>query len=258
MKIIKPDLSVIICTEGKKESLKKTLESILVLDVSIQVIIVTPLTFEALKSVIKESNLGKIPFQHVKDEGIGIYEAMNLGIERASSRYSIFLNDDDKFLAEAGILGSYLTEQEYIDAYLAPVNLVSPSSQSTRIGKVFNPDSIKFGRMPTSHQGQIWGTLYLRDMSGYNTKICFGLIKFQLRVCADFEFYVRATLNKPNFRILPLPIVEAELGGFSDTHPHRRMFETFLVLLRYRIHNPVNCLLYLLRFEVSYFLQRFK
>jgi glycosyltransferase involved in cell wall biosynthesis len=258
MKNTKPDLSVIICTEGKRESLKKTLESILVLDVSIQVVIVTPLTFEVLNSLVKESNLGKISFQHVKDEGIGIYEAMNLGIEKASSRYTIFLNDDDKFLAEARILGGYLREQEYIDAYLAPVNLVSPSGLSTRIGKVLDLDSIKFGRMPTSHQGQIWGTLFLRNMSGYNTKICFGLIKFQLRVCADFEFYVRATSNKPHFRILSLPIVEAELGGFSDTHPHRRMFETFLVLLRYRIHNPVSCLLYLIRFEVSYFLQRIK
>ena len=258
MNYTKPDLSVIICTEGKRASLIKTLESISILNISNQVIIVTPVSFQTLNSIIKDNKLGKINFEYVEDKASGIYEAMNLGIERASSRYSIFLNDDDKFLEEAANLGSHIREQKSFDAYLAPVNFVTSSNQMIRIGKVLGGACVKSGRMPTSHQGQIWSTLFLKSMSGFNTKIYFGQIQFRLRVCADFDFYVRATSHRPQFRILSLPIVESALGGFSDTHPHRRIFESFLILMKYRIHNAGICMLYLLRFELSYFLQRIK
>lgn len=258
MKNIKSVLSVIICTEGKRVSLIKTLESISILNISSQVIIVTPLSYEALNSIIGNGNLGKIVFEYIEDKGLGIYEAMNLGIEGASSRYSIFLNDDDKFLEEATNLGNHMRKQKSFDAYLAPVNLFTNSNQLIRIGKVLGDSCVKSGRMPTSHQGQIWSTLLLKSMSGFNTKIYFGWIQFRLRVCADFEFYVRASSYNPQFWILSLPIVESALGGFSDAHPHRRIFESFLILLKYRIHNVAICILYLLRFEISYFLQRVK
>ena len=258
MKNTKPDLSVIICTEGKRSSLIKTLESISILSISSQVIIVTPVSFEALDSIINDNNLGKIEFEYIEDKGLGIYEAMNLGIERASSRYSIFLNDDDKFLEEAINLGNHIRGQKFFDAYLAPVNLVTLSNHLTSIGKVLDETCVKSGRMPTSHQGQIWSTLFLKNMYGFNTRIYFGWIQFRLRVCADFEFYVRATSNNPQFRILFLPMVESALGGFSDTHPHRRIFESFLILMKYKIHNVPICMLYFLRFEISYFLRRIK
>jgi glycosyltransferase involved in cell wall biosynthesis len=251
-------LGIVICTLGNRSTLVNLLASTHNLEVDYQIIVVSPLSksLDFQKMVRALTKTDQLVF--ISDDGSGIYNAFNLALMRCNSEWVIFQNDDDYLNAmEINILLKTENLQKY-DALFCNFRhdekkyykIQPPGVESWR-------DLAMIGKMPTSHQAQIWKLKSLIDLEKFRNNINIFNIEFKFLISSDFDLFLRAFLK--NFKMASFPniISSTSSGGISDVRVYRRAMETTYILYSNGLRTLSSSLFFLFRLILKIVLIRF-
>ncbi len=191
------DLLIITPTLGSSHFFPETMQSIARLRCSYRHIIVCPSwQVERLKAICSESTVVAEP-AHTR----GLYGAINHGLAAAQSddwKWFTYINDDDLLLpgVEACLGGAH----EDDDLCYGHVDKID--EQSTRIESISTLKSashflplVRSGISGFNQQGAIIRRQICERIGDFDTN---------LRICADFDYFVRAAVNGARLRYFPV------------------------------------------------------
>jgi len=113
-----PFLSIVTVVAFETDRLARTLKSVEGLSGNIEHIFIVPKVDDvSTKLILDYSNNVSFPVITSNDSGIGIYPAMNIGIQASSGRYCYFLNAGDEIYDqtqfESNLVSVFLAEPEW-------------------------------------------------------------------------------------------------------------------------------------------------
>ena len=215
-----PILSIIVVA-ARDERLARTLES--VNHESVEVVLVCPKNdAEAYRvfSAWKESFHGPTKLFH--DEGLGIYDAMNLGAAGSTGKFILFLN-----------CGDTLYRNDETNDFLSILNhydsdwFIFQGSFNWREPQILNEANLRGFVLQKkaayiSHQTVVFKRKSFLEL---------GLYANDLKVAADSEIIIKFALRgDPIFS--PIVIAEVERPNFSAIHHRKARREMVRVLIR--------------------------
>lgn len=154
----------------------------------------------------------------------GIYNAMNKGLNLAQGDYVYFLNSGDRLAAESTL------EQVFGVMDYGEDLLYGDSLRRNEVGEWVvhqQPSQITVGRF--------WGMGICHQTIFYKKKLFDKLGKFDenLKIVADWEFNIRALMDRCTSLHLPLPVVCYEGGGVSAIQTDLAAEEKAVILKRH-------------------------
>ena len=143
---------------------------------------------------------------------LGVYDAFNKGLRRASGDVVAFLNAGDTYVSPK-VVSKIAKEfsDDKVQAVFADLSIVDVHDESRIVrrysSKRFTPRSMPYGLMP-AHP-----TLFLRR-NVYNSV---GEYDSRFRIAGDFEMCLRVfALRDTQFRYVPEALVRMPRGGLSN------------------------------------------
>ena len=247
----KPLLSIVIVTNLKRDSIVKTLES-LPFEHDVEIVIVTLFENNAkLENLLKRKELN-LNAKIIYDDGIGIYEAMNLGIENCTGDYVVFINDDDQW-----VLSNYSDFRRTLLENRNTIilcNFREIDSDRRRVDYK-SLEKLNRGAMPTSHQAQIWPLSVLLAHNKFRTHLQFRFfgknMRCRLKIASDLDLFIRAS-EQSSFLKTNFLISATSNNGFSHLNRGRMYFEVSTVLFS----NTKRSLLGAIMLYLSFWLTR--
>ena len=207
--------SIISITKNNRSGLARTLKSIkFQIYTDFELIIVDGNSTDGTQNLIAAYK--DIVTFVIKDNGSGIYAAMNLGIEAANGMWVIFMNAGDCFANEYVL--SNLPEDP--DAYIMYGRTWTQRNDRKTLE---HPPRFFWQRMPTAQQAMF----YKRDL--------FKRKKFDVRltIAADYEFYLFVKKTGLLITELDYDVALIESGGLSETEIIKRVWQTYKATVRY-------------------------
>ena len=168
--------------------------------------------------VIKANNQLITYWCSEKDKGI--YDAQNKGIAKSTGKYLLFLNSGDTFYSNTVIekFNNYLVKNNQYGIIYGNTNLIDKT----------NKQSIKY--QPKQLSLNFWYKETLNHQSTFIRRDLFsslGNYDISYRICADFDFFLKAYLNNPDmFGYLNETIANYTLDGFSSNPENFSAFIT--------------------------------
>jgi glycosyltransferase involved in cell wall biosynthesis len=220
----------------------------------IEIIYVIPKIY---KSAVKEDLRTRFVF----DEGKGIYEAMQLGVENARGKFLIFINDDDSLVSNFSdiLINSRIGVASKIDLY--EFNVANLYKNMVKVSRFMPDTKLNFGQMPTSHQGQLWSTETLRKLEFFRKDVLLSTVfrlRIKLRIAADLDLYIRAKELGIKKVQMSRVVAIVKPGGYSDRNSQRRYLEVAAVIAARRKYSIFVWAFMFLRFQISGLISRFK
>lgn len=139
----------------------------------------------------------------------GIYDAMNKGIIKSTGKVIAFLNSDDWY--EDNVLGA--VEECFLstNADIVYGNFAREGKSEER--KIIDLSHIDFEELhyewPFCHQAMFFAKAWFDKIGLYNENY---------KISADYEWVLKAYVNKAKFVHLPKIICTFSIGGFSTIH----------------------------------------
>ena len=252
-------LNVVICSSGKRESLGLTLSSLKNNPSNVKIYIVSPGVAEPkIKKILSNSSI--YDAQVLNEKTPGIYPAMNTALEVIDKGWVLFLGDDDSLLPNSfQIISKVLTHSTEEKAHFFNY-LETTSKKHVHVAKFILVDSgIERGRMPTSHQAQIWDVTYLKNSNNFTTGIqIFYRFKIRIELCSDLLGYARAFSDSVSIGFHENFLTLVGTDGISNSKVFRRQFETLVILLNQKIITLFGLFKLLSRFTLSRMYTRMK
>ena len=218
-----PLLSIVTVSAFDIERLAETLDSLNQISPILEFILVLPRNDSAsLSFANKKLKNSNHPFKLILDDNLGIYEAMNLGLEASSGRYCLFLNSGD--LIQPGI--NLDVVQKVFTGSSAEWIIFVPKlgwknshlTNEKEIRDFFTMKSDVF----LSHQAVCFLTDTARQLGGYNTTY---------KVVADTHLMLKFWLsNLPLISSESIAIVE--VPNFASRNQRRARLEFLLLVIQ--------------------------
>ena len=139
----------------------------------------------------------------VSEKDGGVYQAMNKGIRQAHGQYVLFLNSGDCF-CDASVLQDILPQLDC--DIVAGYVLEEGKKVSIKAPAVFSPWNILYTNIP--HQAEFIRMKLFSEISLYSE---------DLRILADLEFNLKASLDNRSYRTIDRQVATVESGGISNT-----------------------------------------
>lgn len=149
--------------------------------------------------------------QWVSEPDLGMYDAMNKGIARASGEVIAFLNADDVYTNSAAIsMLMHALIKEDTDAVFADLVMVRANEPKRVVryydSSFFHPGKFRWGWMP-AHP-----TVFLKK----SVYTAVGPYALDYRIAADYEMLIRIFyVYRASYTYLAKPLVRMRLGGAS-------------------------------------------
>ncbi len=227
-------VSIITVTKNSVLTLEDTLLSVLRQDYpDIEHIIVDGASEDGTMNLVEKyhNNLAAV----ISEPDMGIYDAMNKGIRKATGDVIGILNSDDVYTGKASvsIMASAL-ESSGSDVVFADLVYVKPQQTDKIVRRFssggFRPDLLPYGMAP-AHP-----TLFLRrevfDRYGY--------YKTNYAISADFEFMVRLFHQTDlKYTYVPETIIKMRLGGVS-TRGFSSLLQSNSEMMRACLENGID------------------
>ena len=203
-------LTIITVIKNDDRRLKITLKSLKKLynDPSFEYIIVENIDKKKILFLSKKlQNNIFIGYYNDNNNKNGIYNAMNIGINKAKGKYILFLNAGDELLYSLNKMKNLLKKIiiNYIHADILFFNsCLTLNSQKMNL----KPNQNFSSSMPTSHQAMFFKSSFVKEH------------KFDLRyrVAADFNLVLKANHKNLIFLKHKKPVTKIEYGGFSSNN----------------------------------------
>lgn len=204
-------ISIITVCYNSVDTISKTLRSVAEQDHNnIEHIIIDGGSTDGTNEIILQYKKGISKI--ISERDLGIYDAMNKGLEIATGDIVGFLNSDD-YYKNSKVLSSidhYITAND-LDAIYGDVEYFSPKDESlvTRkfISKNFSPEKIKYGFMP-AHPALFVKRNIAQKVGRFNIKY---------KIAGDFEFIARLfQLKGISYMYFPEILVRMQSGGVSN------------------------------------------
>lgn len=187
---------------------------------------------------------------YINDNGHnnGIYNAMNIGIKKATSRYILFLNAGDKLISSADLVIDIL--KMIIEKYSFGNIIFFNSYLNYQLNEIILIPNENFSyTIPTSHQAMFFKSTFLKKN------------KFNLNynIASDFDMVLKSTKHDLVFLKNEKPITSIEYGGFSSKNYIKSYYEYFKIInINKSGYKKFKDLLFLLiRFVIVFFFKSF-
>jgi glycosyltransferase involved in cell wall biosynthesis len=217
-----PVLSIITVAAFDTQRLQKTLDSLSsILSELVEHVVIHPNQDSETRSLLDSREYTSSYRHSYADSGVGIYPAMNIGIEKARGKYVWFINSGDELITNevAGLLKSL---EKNRPTWLIGKGLFDwREDQEMHLDNLskfldFNEDSF------ISHQTVLIRTQILRNLG------CFDV---RYKVAADTDLIARIRELEPPMWFMEY-IVKVEQPEFASAHNRRARFETLLLSIR--------------------------
>lgn len=238
-------ISIVVVTKNNPGELAYTLNS---LDIqthkqSLELIIVNG--GDEIQFDLKKLN---IKFNLLKDAGLGIYDAMNIGMKNSHGEHILFLNSGDRLINKTSI-------EDIINLNLSPnygyftICKIIGTYFNWRIPS--NPENIKKITGIPVHQAILFNKKFYK-INDYKTKF---------KIASDYDYKLRF-LKCEKVKFIPIEFSEHVLGGISSSYTlknflriSKELFEIDLIhnrLIYYLINQfavTIKFLLYQFKFH---------
>lgn len=241
-------ISIIIATYNAEKHLQKCIDSIVSQDKKMtELIIIDGNSRDNTLNVIKD-NEEHINYW-VSEPDMGIYDAWNKGINKASGEWMLFIGADDVLIKSS--LKHYFNVINSIDAKC--YDYISARNQYVDVDgkliKVFGAPADWNGmryKMTAAHVASLHNRKLFEEIGGY---------KISYKICADYELLLRKREELKHL-FVPFEIARMQVGGTSFTS--KALLETFKIRKQHRTVSRVMNNFLLLRnyFEFYFFILR--
>lgn len=145
----------------------------------------------------------------IEQSGLGIFQAMNQGIENAKGEFIWFMNAGDRF-ADSQILRLSVEEisKTEVGVVVGGYRIGSPVGGKTYANsrKGISDLAFAFSRRGGCHQAMIFRTSIVRELGGYSADYSLN---------SDFDLVLKIIKTSGALRV-PLIFAEVEAGGTAD------------------------------------------
>ncbi len=199
-----PLISVITVVFNNAESIEKTILSVVEQTyTNIEFIVIDGGSSDGTVEIIKRFD-SKIDFW-ASEKDKGIYDAMNKGLSAASGDWLIFLNSGDVFVDRSVIETVFLARP--FKAKIVYGNYIADYGQFKKRYVARDLQTLWRG-MCFSHQSVFIDRSYHLE-NKYDTNY---------KYAADFDFFLKAYIDKEGFFYVNTDIAEISIGGASDSN----------------------------------------
>ncbi len=238
-----PFLSVIIATFNVEKTLGLTIESILSQSFEdIEILIIDGLSTDRTLDVARSYRSEKISI--LSEADIGIYDAWNKGVRRASGKWILFLGADDKLVAADSIQrfinsceSNHLFDQSDV-VYGDLVVLGNDAQPMARIGSDWrNPWGFEQRFLTSSFPIPIMSTFFKKSAILKEGGFC-----LDYKIIADIELVIRISKTTRPIYVHDRALTVMGYGGVS-TNPHRALTllnESFKVRRKHALGTLTN------------------
>jgi len=194
-------LTIVTVTKNCAATIGKTLESVSdVKEPRVEYVVIDGASTDATLEIVQSR--GALVDLLVSEPDGGIYNAMNKGVRLARGRYVLFINGDDSLVP---------------DGFPNVMDLMSRGQDkiicaTTLVGKLDSPDETLMAipwRLPFFNSIPHPSTFVRRDFLLRNP------FREDLRIVADYDFFLSAYLSGESFRVLPVVTALHHRGGAS-------------------------------------------
>lgn len=163
----------------------------------------------------------KIDYWHSETDA-GIYDAMNIGLGKATGRWVNFMNAGDTFHKQDTVAEVFATRQQTATVIYGAVEIVYPNL--TRVQAPGSPEKFWQG-MQFCHQSAFIDVAYHQAHP-------FNIVN---KIAADFDFFYQAYCLNATFLKIDAVISTVIAGGVSDKSRIRAILEWMKVVCNGRI-----------------------
>lgn len=165
--------------------------------------------------------LRNIPCTVVSEKDTGIYNAMNKAIDMASGDFLIFMNAGDIFFSQTVLseMAPFCTK----DCDVVYAHTVAREHGLYKEYKASEDISVLRDHWCMGHQSTFTGAGIMK-MFHYDEE--------NFRICADYDFYLKALNNGAKFRYVDKFVAEINMYGVSIVNYKKSLTENFKVLLK--------------------------
>jgi glycosyltransferase involved in cell wall biosynthesis len=160
---------------------------------------------------ILEKNAADLAFW-ISEPDMGIYDAMNKGIQAATGDIVGILNSDD-FYYDQNVISKVASafSDKNVDAVFGDLIFVDPRNLDRTVrtysSKNWHPDKFAKGYMPAHPTFFVRKEFYEK----------YGLFETDYKIAADYEMLIRLLyVNKLKYTYLPMKMVKMRKGGVSS------------------------------------------
>ncbi len=203
-------VSVVTIVKDHESGLRTTIDSLLGQTFQDwEMIIVVGASNDSSLMIAQEACLADSRVRLIDQESVGIYNAMNEGINEASGEFIWFMNAGDKF-ATPHILMHATTKLLELNVGILIGGYSVDSSDANRGGsyseKNLTPLSFAFNRRGGCHQSMLFQAQLLKRMGGFNP---------DYSLASDFDLVLKVILRAKATRV-PEVYAIVEPGGRAD------------------------------------------
>ena len=215
--------SIIVVSYNTKNEFIKTLNSIKRQTYKkYEVIIIDGYSNDGTIDLIKKIKDKKINSLIEKDKGI--YDAMNKGIKKAKSEWTIFLNSGDVFKDMNVLKKVHKIINKKSDIVFGNTIIDNKDIFYYQSGKFFNNSTLE---IPFCHQSVFTRTKLLKK----------NRFNLNYRICSDFNLFVKLYKKKYIFQKIKPIIAIVISGGLSDSSRLRVFYENYDILKKNKMLN---------------------
>lgn len=205
-----PLLSIITVCRNDAARLKKTVDSLNLFydDIRFEHIVVDGDSADGT-DVLIELLMGKNNFKFHSGRDAGIYDAMNRGASYSSSPFLLFLNCGDIMIASPNEVFDYLFPLAACNVPSVDIACFPVKQMGTTRSKIVAPVCLSLHKMPTSHQGMVFG----RDF------VLLNKYDALYKIAGDYDLYLQATKVAIISSDTSRPLTAVEVEGVASRNP---------------------------------------
>jgi hypothetical protein len=163
----------------------------------------------------------------------GIYNALNLGVEKARGKSLVVINIDDwvNLVELAKVANAFLNQSEF--AAYGDSKLWESKHTQHLIAGADRPNTIDLARMPGSHQSQLISKSVYDRVGNFHEYVRIGPFSMKLKYASDFEFYCRTIQAGVVWTYDQRIMANQMMGGATSKHWFRTSVEIYFITLKY-------------------------
>jgi glycosyltransferase involved in cell wall biosynthesis len=194
-------ISIITVTLNSEKTINRLIKSLKSQDVYFEWVVIDGKSTDQTLSYVKKSGIKNIRL--ISEPDLGIYDAMNKGINFATGKWLLFLNSDDELIPNTlSFSYEYLRDNHSVD-------IVSFSCR------------VKDGNLCYILKPSVKKLFYKNTIphpSTFINKFCFENLKYDLRykIAADYDLFCHLHKLKKKFILINKPISIHYRGGASS------------------------------------------